>query len=187
MISKKILAWALFLILVFAWIWVTFADNTNTGTISNWTTNYWFFKNIKWSSWLKYSWKWFYNRLTQDEKIKLSSMTIDEKKAFFETKKQERLYEIQTNIENRKKKDEVIDILLAWWKLTAEQEQLKLEIINERTLIKTERLTREKQLSEFKKILEKKKNWETLSNEEQTLYNNHKHNKKERGFWKRNK
>lgn len=67
----------------------------------------------------------FINDLTTEEKSALESMTNDEKKAFFETKKAE-------NDAKRTAHENVIDKLLSWEKLTAEEEVVRTEIIKER-------------------------------------------------------
>jgi len=52
MINKKILAILLLFSFIVAWIWNTFADNSN-----NWKTSTWFIN--KWFSWEKhFIWEW---------------------------------------------------------------------------------------------------------------------------------
>ena len=83
--------------------------------------------------WKMGKWQWkgrgdkggFINDLTTEEKTALESMTDDEKKAFFETKKVE-------NDAKRTAHENVIDKLLSWEKLTAEEEVVRTEIIKER-------------------------------------------------------
>jgi len=74
-------------------------------------------------------WKWnkggFINDLTTEEKTALESMTDEEKKAFFETKKAE-------NDAKRTAHENVVDKLLAWEKLTSDEESIRAEIIKER-------------------------------------------------------
>jgi hypothetical protein len=78
-------------------------------------------------------WKWFdkwgkdgfMNDLTAEEKTALESMTNDEKKAFFETKKSEMQAKRQSH-------EAVIDKLLAWEVLTANEEVVRNEIIVQR-------------------------------------------------------
>ncbi len=89
--------------------------------------------------WKMGKWQWkgrwdrggFINNLTEEEKTALDSMTDDEKKAFFETKKAE-------NDAKRTSHENVIDKLLSWEKLTAEEEVVRAEIIKERSERKTE-------------------------------------------------
>lgn len=87
--------------------------------------------NIKiWKEWKgKWMWKsnkgWFMNNLTTEEKTALESMTTEEKIAFFEAKK----------LEMKAKRDaheNVIDKLLAWEDLTADEEIVRAEIVKER-------------------------------------------------------
>lgn len=83
--------------------------------------------NFKWKM---YDWK-MHGRwkmmmlLTEDEKKKLESMTNDQKKDFFESKK--------TEMEVKMKSYEaVIDKLLAWETLTSDEENIRKEIIEQR-------------------------------------------------------
>lgn len=74
-------------------------------------------------------WRWnkwgFLNDLTTEEKTTLEAMSDDEKKAFFETKKAE----MQAR---REAHEAVIDKLLAWEKLTSDEELVRTEIVKER-------------------------------------------------------
>lgn len=86
----------------------------------------------KWMwKWFDKMWKWwFMNHLTEEEKTALESMTDDEKKAFFDTKKAEMQVKRQSH-------EAVIDKLLAWEKLTADEEAVRAEIIKHRAEMKT--------------------------------------------------
>lgn len=91
--------------------------------------------------WKMGKWQWkgrwdkggFINDLTTEEKTALESMTDDEKKAFFETKKAE-------NDAKRIAHENVIDKLLSWEKLTAEEEVVRTEIIKERAERKADKI-----------------------------------------------
>lgn len=172
--NVKILAWALITAMTAASIWVSFANDSSSGTTNSWTISKKFerqeltedqraemeiikqlldkqkawetltneeqaqldeFKaNMperweKWRGW--FMWKgweskwWFINNLTTEEKTALESMTNEEKKVFFEAKRAE----MQAKKESH---ESVIDKLLAWEKLTADEELIRAEIIKER-------------------------------------------------------
>lgn len=121
-------------------------ENWSWGLIGN--ENFWF----KWMPW--------FIDLTSDEKTKLETMTNEEKKVFFENKK----------LENEKKMESrelVIDKLLNGTTLTSEEELIKQEIITQRNEMKTKKV----EMDEMRKLMEKVKNWETLTTEEQTKIN----------------
>jgi len=93
-------------------------------------------------------WRWnkggFINDLTTEEKTALETMTTEEKKAFFETKK----VEMEAK---REAHENVIDKLLAWEKLTSDEELVRAEIVKERAERKAEMEARkldETQISE---------------------------------------
>lgn len=133
--------------------------------------------NFEWFKKFDRKHRWM-EEITDEEKIALESMSLEEKKAFFETKKTE-----------KEAKEAVIDTLLAGKTLTSEQETLRDEIIKERAERKQKRLERETKQEEIKEILEKKKSWEELSDEEKTKLDEFKEKfgEKKRGGKKRNK
>lgn len=99
---------------------------------------------------------WMIQELTDEEKTKLESMTDEEKKAFFETKRSEAQAK-QTAKEN------VIDKLLAGQTLSSSEETVRAEIIKERADMKAKKA----KMEAIKTIMDKKRNGETLSTDEQ--------------------
>lgn len=115
----------------------------------------------------RWEWRWFWrgkglfmDELTDAEKTALESMTDTEKQEFFEKKREEQKAKMEAH-------ENVIDKLLAWLTLTAEEETIKQEIIKERAERKTKIAEMEAKIAEIKPILEKKKAWTTLTAEEQ--------------------
>ncbi len=170
MINKKILAGLLLVSIVTAWIWSTFANDTNSWSTSTWRVNKWDFKKCFW--WFgfgKHFWnRWEHYNLTDAEKTVLKSMSTDEKKAFFEKKGIENKKVMDENFAKKEKEDLVIDALLAWNKLTDEQEALRKEIIKERSDEKIEMQTRKAQMDEIKKLIDKKESGIELTIDEKT-------------------
>ena len=78
-----------------------------------------------------------YELLTTEEKTSLESMTNEEKKAFFEARKFEKKAK-------RDSREGVIDKLLAWEVLTADEEVVRAEIIKERADRKDEMVNNNK-------------------------------------------
>lgn len=105
-------------------------------------------------------WFWF-AELTDAEKTALESMTDTGKQEFFEKKREEQKAKMESH-------ENVIDKLLAWSTLTADEETIKQEIIKERTERKAKIAEMEAKIAEIKPILEKKKAWTTLTSDEQT-------------------
>lgn len=105
-------------------------------------------------------WFWF-AQLTDAEKTALESMSDTEKQEFFEKKREEQKAKMEAH-------ENVIDKVLAWSTLTAEEETIKQEIITQRTERKTKIAEMEAKIAEIKPILEKKKAWTTLTADEQT-------------------
>jgi len=99
---------------------------------------------------------WMMN-LTDEEKTSLESMTDDEKKSFFETKRKE----LELKQEQR---ETVIDKLLAGETLTSAEELIRKEIITQRTEMKNHKI----QMDEMKTLMDKEKSGETLTTEEKT-------------------
>lgn len=184
MMNKKILAVVLLFSVTSAWIWVTFADDSSTWSTGTWVTNNWFFKNFKDFGWFKHRKEWFKNNLIDDEKTELASISDVEKKSFFDKKREEQIVLMEKNKADRELREWVIDALLAWKSLTSEQEILRNEIIKERAERKIQMLEREEEMTNFRAIMDKKKTWETLTSEEQTILDNSRHTKKDKGFWK---
>jgi len=114
---------------------------------------------------------WFMKWLTDEERTKLKSMSKEEKKSFFETKKAERNADREAKKIERQAYNNVIDKLLAWETLTADEETLRTKIIKLRAERKADMESREAEREEMKKIIEKKKSWETLTSDEETKLN----------------
>lgn len=113
-------------------------------------------------------WMWFWdtNKLTDTEKEKLKTMTNDEKKVFFETKRKE----MEAKRDSR---EAVIDKLLNWQALTDDDKKIVEEIKADRAEmkkkqeeIKAKQQEMEKKKEEIKPLLEKLKKWETLTTDE---------------------
>lgn len=105
--------------------------------------------------------------LTDEEKTQVESMTTEEKTAFFESKKAERDAEREAKQLERKAHEAVIDKLLAWETLTADEEVIRSEIITKRAERKAEQEARQAEMEEIKAIMTKKQAWETLTDDEQ--------------------
>lgn len=131
-----------------------------------------------WNKWER-MWKMF---LTTEEREEVKDMTKEEKKEFMKTKKEEfksmtdeqktelkekMMAERESMKLKREAKEAVIDSLLAGKTLTSEQETLKEEIIKERAEKKSDRLEKQAKMEEIKTIIEKKKSWEDLTEEEE--------------------
>lgn len=124
-----------------AWETLTTDEQAKLDAFEATKPNFWsMWEWMKRGEWMK-SWergergeKWgFMNNLTTEEKTALQSMTTEEKKAFFEAKKAEQ-------IAKRDAREGVIDKLLAWQTLTADEEVVRAEIIKERADRKAEML-----------------------------------------------
>lgn len=128
----------------------------------------WSFWNFRWwfkdkeEKWFRPDWRnWFmFDNLSDEEKTSLETMTDQEKKDFFDAKRDEKMQEIQA-------RENVIDKLLAWEILTSDEEELRTIIIQERAERKAKMEERKAQMDEIKTILKKKKSWETLTADEQ--------------------
>lgn len=113
----------------------------------------------KWKGMWEMIWdfKWMMNNaLTDEEKTALKSMTDEEKQAFFETKRTQQKAKMEA-------RESVIDKLLAWETLTSDEEVVRQEIITQRAEEKVKR----SQMEEVRTLMEKQKNGETLTTEEQ--------------------
>lgn len=133
----------------------------------NWIWFLWFGR-WEWKNWMNFDktkrtnnerplmMMWMMN-LTDEEKTSLESMTDDEKKSFFETKRKE--FELK-----QEKRETVIDKLLAGETLTSDEEVIRKEIINQRTEMKNHKI----QMDEMKTLIDKEQSWETLTTEEKT-------------------
>lgn len=175
-------------------VWATLAssnwsiNNQDQNLNSKNIVNFWFWK--KWMMgewrWMMMWWMWGFshgfgfkiNELTTEEKTKLESMTEEQRKEFFETKK----LEIQAKIESH---EIVIDKLLAWQPLNSDEEKIRTEIIKQRAEMKVKK----QEMEEFRNLMEKQRNWETLTSDEQTKLNDFKSNMPHRWgmwFWKFN-
>lgn len=117
--------------------------------------------------WWKMFWRWSYwqrfmgNNLTDAEKTALEKMTDAEKTAFIEKKKEDQKIKMEAH-------QNVIDKVLSWKSLTSKEEITKNEIIKQRALKKGQKNEMQSKMNEIKPILEKKRNWITLTADEQT-------------------
>lgn len=184
MIDKKILAVVLLVSVVIAWVWSTFAYSgtwsTNTGS-----TNNWYFKDFDWfGRGNHFKWGKFKDNLTDAEKTALATMTDEQKTAFYAKKKEDQKVIMEQEMAKRELKEWVIDTLLAGWTLTPEQQILKTEIIKERADRKIQMEQRKTQMNEIKTIMEKKKNWETLTTEEEAKLSQFKNDKRGWKHWR---
>lgn len=100
--------------------------------------------------------------ISEEDKVLIESMSDNEKKEFFEAKKEELKV-------NKQAKESVIDDLLAGNTLTIEQEVLRAEIITQRAEKKAKKVEREEQREVMKAVMQKKKSWEDLTQDEETL------------------
>lgn len=100
--------------------------------------------------------------LTDAEKTALESMTDEQKKAFYETKRAE-------SEAKRTAHEAVIDKLLAGTTLTAEEETIRQEIITARAERKAREVEMQAKREQLKVVLEKKAAGTTLTTEEQAL------------------
>lgn len=133
-------------------------------------------KSRKWM-WKKW-WIWLskIDNLTQDEIDSLESMTLEEKKVFFDIKREER----KTIKESH---NLIIDKLLSWETLTSEEEKIRQDIILERAEKKQIMEEMELKKIQIDEIKTKISLWETLSSEEQELYDTF----SSKWFWKKMK
>jgi len=105
--------------------------------------------------------------ISDEDKTLIESMSDDEKKSYFESKKEEAKIEIEL-------KESVIDNLLAGNTLTAEQEEVRAEMVTERAEQKEKKLEMKEKMEEMKAkmeevkiIMEKKQAGEELTQEEE--------------------
>jgi len=98
----------------------------------------------------------YFKGLTDEEKIALESMSDEEKQAFFEKKKEEKQTEMEAKRAEREAEANVIDKLLVWESLTADEEIIRTEIISKR-----------EERKQVRDLMEKSRSWETLTQEEQ--------------------
>jgi len=111
--------------------------------------------NEKWFKW--WLGRWFnWIELTDAEKQSLTTMTAEQKKAFFEQK-------MQVAKTEKLAHDSVIDKLLAWLSLTTEEETLRQTIIKERATMKV----KQAEMQVMKAIMQKSRNGEALTADEQ--------------------
>ncbi len=108
------------------------------------------------TTWVASAYIWGYwlnnfNWLTTQEKTALETMTQSERQTFFQEK-------ISENEEKRELHEKVLDKVLNWETLTAEEKTILEEI-------KSQRSEREK----VRVIMEKRRNWETLTSEEKDI------------------
>ena len=87
-----------------------------------WTLGEWFHEKKMKKWWDGFGKRAGFAHLTEDEKVALRAMSDDEKKAFFDEKKAE--MEVQKILHKN-----VIDKLIAWESLTADEEATRLEML----------------------------------------------------------
>ena len=118
--------------------------------------------------------------ISDEDKVLIETMSDEEKKEFFEIKKEE-------SKANKEAKEWVIDDLLAGNTLSVDQEVLRAEIITQRAERKAKQAEMQEQREVMKTIMEKKKSWEELTQEEETLLetfkSEHKGKKGKKGKW----
>jgi len=102
--------------------------------------------------------------LTTIEKNDLEKMNSEERREFLKEKK-------DILIKKNEAKEEVIDALLLWKTLTAEQEKLRIEIINQRAERKARLEEKKLKIKEFKNILKNKK-WQNKKFKKNNLNKN---------------
>lgn len=152
-------------------------DHKNCKMNMNWT-----WSEMKMGDWMMRMWTWmkmwewkgcgmwmnlwmWWNKiqLTTEEETKLSSMTMDEKKAFFDKKHQEMMLKIEA-------KEVIIDKLINWETLT-DAEKVTLEEIKkerkERKAAKIQKEEKKKAIWTIKDLFNKKAKGENLTAEEQ--------------------
>ena len=132
----------------------------------------------KWFGWKMWKWnhewklnekenRFWFEKLTDEEKASLEKMTQEEKDKFFKEK--------QTKMEETmEEREHVLDKVLAWETLTSQEEKIKSEIIKQRAEMKVKK----NEMKKIKAIFEKQKAWETLSDDEKKLIENYWLNKK---------
>lgn len=170
--NKKILVWLLIATVTTAWLSYSYAADNSSSWSTTETKNEFRKMHSFGSWWTNVEWfkRWFnWVELTDAEKTALQSMTAEQKKAFFENK-------MTTEKAKRDAKETVIDKLLAWQSLTADEETIRQEIIKERADRKTQMQERETKFQAIRAVLEKNKNWETLTADEQAMLDNLKDN-----------
>ncbi len=126
---------------------------------------------------------WNMKGLSDDEKTNLETMTDEEKKEFFEAKKAERNLEKEAKKIERESHENVIDKLLAWEELTAEEELTRTDIIEKRAERKIQKEANEAKREEMKIIMEKVHSDEELTDEEQAKLDEIKLNFKGKKKW----
>lgn len=89
--------------------------------------------------------------------------------------------EKEAKFTERKLKNEVIDLLLAWDTLSSEQETLRVQMITDRAEKKAEFELKQAEKAEMKVIFDKKDAWEELTDEEQIKLDEIKTNSKKWG------
>lgn len=100
------------------------------------------------------------NSLTDEEKTAIEAMSDTERQEFMSAKKEEMTAK-------REAQEAVIDALLAGDTLSADQEAVKQEIINERAERKTAMAEKQAQMEILKPIMEKKRAGEELTADEE--------------------
>ncbi len=102
--------------------------------------------------------KHLYDTLSDDEKSTFDNMSDSEKQSFLETRmEEEKTY--------REEKETVMFNLVNWIELNSKQEEIREEIKNEMD----EKIKMEAEHEKIRIIEEKDRNWETLTEDEQSL------------------
>lgn len=157
--------------------WVSFASNSISDTwttsiekVNNWWWKIWWHE-WKWRHWWMWEWMMMWsgfawrmeNELTTDEKTSLESMTDTQKKEFFDKKRTENEAKFDA-------REAVIDKLLSWETLTDWDKIIVQEIKTQRAAEKVKRT----EMKEIRTLMDKQKNGETLTTDEQTKINDFK-------------
>lgn len=143
--------------ILIAWIASTgFAGISSANNIENNEVSTYNFEMKKWKHMRGF------DKLSDEEKTLVENMDEAEKREFFQQKKEE-------HKAVRELKESVIDDLLAGNTLTAQQEEIRTQIIQERAEKKAKRMQMEEQREVMKAIKQKKQSWEELTSQEQEL------------------
>lgn len=152
--NKRIIAAIAITGIALSWITYTYAnEGISTKISSKEYSRDWLMKGMKmkWGhmGWghMKKGYKMWLN-LTDEEQTSLETMTNDEKKAFFELKREEMKLV-------KEQRENVIDKLLAWTELNNEEQLIRADIIEQRAERKLKQEEMRDKRNEMRKIYEK--------------------------------
>lgn len=154
--------------------WATLSADEKAKLNELWKYKDWSFIWKIWRKWWKHFWMML-NNLTTEEQKALKTMTDEQKKAFFEKKKQDRQIEMESH-------RNVINKLIDGVALTSDEQVVLQDIKKIRDDRKQAMAERQTLMDEIKPILDKVKTWKTLTTDEQTKLDNFKLNNK--WFWR---